>query len=56
MNLRRSLAIVGVGVLLVLGLVGVEAWKRIAPVLGWVDPVIDMVTPAHELSPYRGQP
>jgi type 1 glutamine amidotransferase len=45
MKLRRRLAIVGVIVLGVLVVVGVEAWKRIAPVLGWVDPVIDSVAP-----------
>ena len=31
--------------LMVAGFVGFQAWKRIAPAFGWVDPVIDTVAP-----------
>jgi hypothetical protein len=44
-NRRRLLGWIAAALLAVLVVVGIEAFRRIAPVFGWVDPVVDTVAP-----------
>ena len=43
---RRIVGLVAAFFLVVLVIVGVAAWQRIAPALGWTSPVVDTVPPA----------
>jgi type 1 glutamine amidotransferase len=44
-RLRRILGYVAAAGLVVVLVVGYQAWKRIAPVFGWIDPVVDTIAP-----------